>query len=69
MSVHVGDKIRLIKMTDPNPIPSGSTGSVISVDIVYGDRIIGVKWDPPHENRLLNIVEPEDKFEIIDKLK
>ena len=56
MSVHVGDKIRLIKMTDPNPIPSGSTGSVISVDIVYGDRIIGVKWDSPHENRLFNFV-------------
>jgi hypothetical protein len=57
----VGDKITLVRMgPDPNPVTSGSTGKVISVQHWSGvEWNIGVKWD---NGRTLNLVYPIDQF-------
>lgn len=62
----VGDRIRLIQMgDDPDPIPPGTTGTVLSCNKVWhldGQRQIDVKWDIP---RSLKLVWPTDQIEII----
>lgn len=56
----VGKRIRCIEMKDdPDPIPSGSEGVVLSVDDM---GTLHVKWD---NGRGLGLVI-EDKFEIIE---
>jgi hypothetical protein len=52
----VGDRIKLIDMrNDPDPIPSGTEGTVYYV----GGDVINVQWD---NGRTLGLIEGEDKF-------
>lgn len=62
-----GDRIELISMEDdPDPIPSGTKGTVDFVsDVGYGrDKFtqIGVKWD---NGRTLMLTIPPDSYRII----
>ena len=61
---NVGEKIELIAMpNDPNPIPSGTKGSVESVtNIGHGEYQIGVKWE---NGRTLMLILPHDKIRIL----
>tara|TARA_B100000780_G_scaffold226274_1_gene165463 strand:+ start:592 stop:816 length:225 start_codon:yes stop_codon:yes gene_type:complete len=61
-----GTRIVLISMgEDPNPIPSGSLGTVVKDKMVMGDRICSVNWDC---KRGLNLISPPDIFISIDKV-
>jgi Zn ribbon nucleic-acid-binding protein len=59
----VGDRIRVVSMLDdPDPLPVGSTGTVVSVaDGPFGQ--IGVDWD---NGRSLFLLPGIDHFEVID---
>jgi len=54
-----GKRIRCISMNDPNPVPSGTEGTVVNVDDV---GTIHVKWD---NGGGLGLVPNEDKYELI----
>jgi len=57
----INDRIQLIEMggNDPCPIPSGSTGTVTSLNHFQDAWQISVKWDCP---RSLALVYPPDLF-------
>jgi Domain of unknown function (DUF4314) len=56
----VGKRIELIKMVDdPNPIPSGEQGVVVSVNSL---GIIDVNWDC---ERTLNLIHGVDKYKLV----
>jgi hypothetical protein len=59
-----GDRIILLAMTDdPDPIPVGTTGYVVSAtyhDFFLSTQVI-VRWDPPHDRRSLALVIPPDR--------
>jgi Domain of unknown function (DUF4314) len=62
-----GDRIRLDHMgDDPNPIPSGSLGTVLSVVNTdwhtKGQKQVMVKWD---NGRSLSLVIPPDRATVI----
>lgn len=61
----IGDRIKLIEMpNDPDPIPVGTTGTVLDVHRVRlqsGYWQIAVKWDI---DRSLSVVVPPDVIEI-----
>jgi hypothetical protein len=62
MALH-GDRIRLLAMPDdPDPIPLGSTGTVISVTTGPFAQI-EVDWD---NGRTLALIPGVDRFEVID---
>jgi hypothetical protein len=52
-------RVRLIKMNDPNPIESGTEGTIYNI----GFDILNVKWD---NGRSLGLVVGEDTYEILD---
>lgn len=52
----VGQRIRLISMDDPNPVPSGSEGVIIHVDDLNQYH---VKWDC---GRTLAVIPGVDEF-------
>jgi uncharacterized protein YihD (DUF1040 family) len=54
-----GRRIRLINMEDPNPIPSGTEGTIEHVDDLNQYH---VKWD---NGSTLAVIPEVDKFEII----
>ncbi len=57
-----GDRIRLISMpNDPDPIPAGSTGTVISATTGTFAQI-DVDWD---NGRTLALIPGVDQYEII----
>ena len=60
--LRVGDRIEMLDMpNDPDPIPEGTQGTVVSVTIDPFDQaehIIGVDWD---NGRTLNICTKEDR--------
>lgn len=60
-----GMRVRLIDMPDdPDPIPSGTEGTVTSVqDLGREGQIVGVKWDT---GRTLNMIPGVDEYEVID---
>ncbi len=61
--VAIGDRIRLIAMPDdPNPIPAGATGTVLSVTDGPLGQIV-VAWD--NSSRSLSLVPGVDRFEVI----
>lgn len=65
--LRAGDRIRLVAMTnDPDPMPTGETGTVASVHRHGEGREawfqVDVSWD---NGRTLMLVSPPDKFEII----
>jgi hypothetical protein len=62
-----GDRVRLVFMpNDPNPIPEGSVGTVISVQQMdWGhDKFsqVAIEWD---NGRSLSCVCPPDHLEIV----
>jgi hypothetical protein len=64
----IGKRIKLAKMEDdPNPIPEGSTGTVLNVvKQAFGiphEYQVWVKWD---NGRSLNLICPHDRFVVID---
>lgn len=62
----IGKRVRLDHMSDPyDPVPTGSTGTIISVyNDTYQRHIhLSVNWD---NGRGLNIVSPPDRYTIID---
>jgi len=59
----VGDRIRLISMpADPDPIPSGTLGTVQDVQSHCGWTQLEVDWD---NGRRLMLSLPDDKIEIL----
>lgn len=60
----IGKRIKLITMfDDPNPIESGSMGTIYHVANVFGNNIIHVRWD---NGRTLNVEEGVDEYEILE---
>ena len=64
----IGKRIMLTRMEDdPNPIPEGSTGTVLEVvQAAYGRPHwyqVWVKWD---NGRSLNLICPHDRFVVLD---
>jgi len=64
----INRRIRLINMpNDPDPIPSGSEGTVVSVTnmgwIERGQWQLDVKWN---NGRTLSLVIPPDTFEVLE---
>jgi len=61
--VAIGDRIRLIEMpNDPDPIPAGAAGTVLSVTTgPYAQ--IEVAWDG--STRSLALIPGVDRFEVI----
>ena len=58
-----GDRIRLLSMPDdPDPIPPGSTGTVVSATTGTFAQI-EVEWD--NSNRSLALIPGVDQYEII----
>lgn len=55
-----GKRIRIIRMTDPYPVPSGTEGIINHVD---GMNQYHVKWD---NGRTLAVIPEVDEFEIIN---
>ena len=62
----INAKIQLIEMPDdPDPIPSGATGTIVNiVELSYCSQI-WVDWDPPHDHRSLMLIEGMDKYKVI----
>ena len=62
-TVTVGSRIRLIAMPDdPDPIPAGATGTVVSVtDGPLGQVVVA--WD--NSARTLALIPGVDRFEVI----
>jgi hypothetical protein len=54
----IGRRIKMIRMTDPFPIPSGTLGTIVEVDGI-GQYL--VHWD---DGRTLSVIPDEDEFEI-----
>ena len=63
-AVQAGDRIRLVSMTDdPDPIPRGAHGRVLSVQQVWNSEYhIEVKWD---SGRSLALVWPQDRVVVV----
>jgi len=66
--VAAGDKIRLINMpNDPNPVPSGTTGTVqrcVRVNLPGWEWQIWVHWD---NGSKLSLTLPPDTFEKVQE--
>jgi len=45
-----GDRIEVIRCTDPYPIPNGATGTVTGWNPHPLLRQLIVAWDPPHDH-------------------
>ena len=63
--IRTGDRIRLLSMPDdPDPIPVGSTGTIVSVtEGPLGQ--VHVNWDD--NNRSLSLIPGVDRFEVIER--
>lgn len=58
-----GDRIRLVAMSDdPDPIPSGTTGTVTAVRQQGTWAQVDVAWE---NGRTLMLVVPPDQFEVL----
>jgi hypothetical protein len=58
-----GTRLRLIEMVDdPDPLPSGSLGTVRGAQAFPGWAQIWVHWD---NGRTLSLAVPPDRFEIV----
>jgi len=56
----VNDKIKLLRMVnDPDPIETGSIGTITSIVNIGKETIINVDWD---NNRSLNVILPYDRI-------
>ena len=62
-NIKAGDRVRLLSMTDdPDPIPSGSTGTVVSVYPQSDWTQVDVDWD---NGRSLMLSIPPDRVAVI----
>ena len=59
-TIKPGTRVRCLRMDDPRPVPSGTTGTVRMVD---GAGQIHVSWD---NGRSLALVPEVDEFEVIE---
>jgi len=60
----IGKRIKLINMpNDPQPIESGSWGTIVKHSKVMSDDILSVRWD---NGRTLNVLYGVDEFAIFD---
>jgi hypothetical protein len=57
----IGTRIRLIKMNDPFPVPSGTLGTIDHIDDMNN---IHVKWE---NGSTLSLIYGEDQFEILEE--
>lgn len=67
MNFKRGTRIRLISMDDPAPLPADSTGRIYWISKVGDGMVLSVSWDAPHQHRTMNLLYPDDKFEIIEE--
>ena len=59
----VGDRIRLISMTDdPVPIPAGALGTIVGIYPQRGWTQVDVNWD---SGRSLMLTIPPDRIELL----
>lgn len=56
---NIGKRIRIIKMIDPFPIPSGTLGTITGVDDIGQYQ---VNWD---NGSTLSVIPDEDEYEIL----
>ena len=57
-----GDRIRLIEMDDPDPVPVGSRGTVVAI-YQHSDWLqVDVDWD---NGRGLMLTVPPDRVEVL----
>ena len=57
------DRVELVRMNDPDPLPVGSVGTVLSVaDFGRGEMQLNMKWD---NGRNLGVCIPEDEVKLI----
>lgn len=61
-----GTRVRVLDMQDKDPVPAGTEGTVERVVKVADSDVIEVVWD---NGRMLNLVTPPDKYEVIPCLK
>lgn len=55
-----GERIEVIRMADPDGLPTGATGTVKAWHPAL--FTIEVAWDAPHEDRHLNVTTDEDEI-------
>lgn len=61
---YAGKRIRLLSMPyDPDPLPVGSTGTVMFTAPFAGHLSLTVDWD---NKRSLSLIVPPDRFEVIE---
>jgi len=64
-----GKRIKLIHMGNdpltgkPDPIPTGTEGTILKVDYVQGTSVFDMKWD---NNRGLNLIDEVDTYEVLN---
>lgn len=59
-TLKAGDRIRLLSMDDPDPVPSGTLGTVRGVYPQHQWTQVDVDWD---NGRTLMLSTPPDQFE------
>jgi len=57
----IGRRVKCIEMKDEYPVPSGTFGTITSIDDI---GTLHVKWD---DGRTLGLVPNEDIYEVLDK--
>jgi hypothetical protein len=66
--VKAGDRIELMAMPeDPDPLPIGATGTVMSAEYhdAFKSTQVHVRWDAPHERRSLTLIIPPDRVRVL----
>jgi len=60
--VVAGDRVRLIKMDDPDPIKKGEEGEVTETHNFGSWTQVYVRWD---SGRTLSLITPPDEVEVL----
>jgi Domain of unknown function (DUF4314) len=64
----VGTRIYLIEMpNEPDPIPSGATGTVTGRCDIPGIEQVEVDWDSPNTHRILALIPGIDNWAVLPK--
>ena len=59
------DRVELVKMNDPDPVPVGTLGTILSVcDFGKGMMQLNMKWD---NGRTLGVCIPEDQVKVAEE--
>ena len=62
-TLKAGDRIRLVSMDDPDPIPAGTAGTVVGVSPQSDWTQVDVDWD---NGRSLMLTMPDDCVAIVE---